>query len=412
MSYYKPYYIFSFFLLSFSILTFWFSKNLKIYFVIIGVSLLLTFYLFESFLLYKHFNRYEVQKIKQKIYFENTGKNYDTRPLIEVYQSLKEKGYTVKSSDIGYYLHKENPKLKIFPLTGISKTKTIVCNENGYYSIFESDRFGFNNPDKEWNNAQIDFAIIGDSYVQGDCLDRPKDMGSLLRKLSGKTVLNFGVGGSGILIQYGILKEYLPKNVKNIILFFYEGNDIKNLKTELEFQILNNYLENDKYTQKLKSRQNEIDDLIKKYINKVEAENSKSQKQYLIENSSKKLENFTKFLKLYRTRLLILKPQMKVPDEFGVIIDKIIKIASQKNSKLYFVYLPEYSRYKGFYYRNDQLKEVQSIIENKGIRFIDINKEVFSKEDDPLKLFPFGLYGHYTSEGYSKITNFIYNNLN
>ena len=41
--------------------------------------------------------------------------------------------------------------LKIFPLSGISKVDTILCNENGYYSVYQSDRYGFNNPDNEFS---------------------------------------------------------------------------------------------------------------------------------------------------------------------------------------------------------------------------------------------------------------------
>ena len=35
-------------------------------------------------------------------------------------------------------------------LSGKSFSKTICCNENGYYMIIDSDRYGFNNPDYEW----------------------------------------------------------------------------------------------------------------------------------------------------------------------------------------------------------------------------------------------------------------------
>jgi hypothetical protein len=37
------------------------------------------------------------------------------------------------------------------------------------------------------------------------------------------------------------------------------------------------------------------------------------------------------------------------------------------------------------------------------IHFIDIKSEIFDKEKNPLKLFPFELYGHYNIEGYKKI---------
>ena len=46
---------------------------------------------------------------------------------------------------------------KIFPLSGVSKSHLVNCNENGYYSIIETDRYGFNNPDDVWNSKEIDY---------------------------------------------------------------------------------------------------------------------------------------------------------------------------------------------------------------------------------------------------------------
>ena len=58
-----------------------------------------------------------------------------------------------------------------------------MCNENGYYSIYDSDRFGFNNPDDQWDQ-DLDFLLIGDSFVNGACVNRPNDIGSNLRKFN------------------------------------------------------------------------------------------------------------------------------------------------------------------------------------------------------------------------------------
>ena len=46
------------------------------------------------------------------------------------------------------------------------------------------------------------------------------------------------------------------------------------------------------------------------------------------------------------------------------------------------------------------------------IPFINIHKEVFEKEDNPLELFPFGMSGHYNEAGYSKISKAIYKFVN
>ena len=75
-----------------------------------------------------------------------------------------------------HYLNKDN---KILPFSGISNARTIYCNENGYYSIYKSDRFGFNNPDEEWDKKEIEYLLIGDSFTHGACVNRPNDITSV-----------------------------------------------------------------------------------------------------------------------------------------------------------------------------------------------------------------------------------------
>ena len=84
-------------------------------------------------------------------------------------------------------------------------------------SIYDSDRYGFNNPDKEWDYNEIEYFVIGDSFGHGACVNRPYDIASNLRTLTKKKVLNIGYGGNGPLIEYAALREYLPRNVKNVI---------------------------------------------------------------------------------------------------------------------------------------------------------------------------------------------------
>ena len=45
------------------------------------------------------------------------------------------------------------------------------------------------------------------------------------------------------------------------------------------------------------------------------------------------------------------------------------------------------------------------------IPFIDIHK-VFDKEKNPIKLFPFEMYGHYTVEGNEKIAQEVFEFIN
>ena len=53
------------------------------------------------------------------------------------------------------------------------------------------------NPDKEWDQNEIEFFLVGDSFVLGNCVNRPNDISSVLRKLSNKSVLNIGYANNG-----------------------------------------------------------------------------------------------------------------------------------------------------------------------------------------------------------------------
>ena len=115
-----------------------------------------------------------------------------------------------------------------------------------------------------------------------------------------------------------------------------------------------------------------------------------------------------KILKIYNTRALFAskKEPILVP-EFKKIIELSNNLAIQNNSKLYFIYLPDYSRYKNnFQYNN--YHEIKAFIKELNIPFIDIDAEVFKKEKDPLNLFPFRQNGHYTVDGYKKVAQKIF----
>ena len=144
------------------------SQKSKIYnFVILLFSILLSLYLCEGYLSYLKYKKGLEYKIK--VYKKETGKQYDTRSVLEVYNDEK------KNEDVAIrYLPQillerkkgEVGNLDLFPLSGISNIKTIFCNEEGFFSSYISDRYGFNNPDEVWNKKEIDTIIIGDSFVQ------------------------------------------------------------------------------------------------------------------------------------------------------------------------------------------------------------------------------------------------------
>jgi len=399
-SYYITYYLISSILIFLSIITFFIDQKIKEYLIIFSITSVISFYLFEGYLTFKEQLSTEQplrdQLLKEQLYEKQTGNKWDKRSKLEIYKDLKKTNneIVVTVAPTNYI----NNNQSIFTLSGISNSKTIFCNKIGYYSIYQSDRYGFNNPNTEWDKKEIEYLLVGDSFTRGICVNRPNDISSVLRTLSNKSVLNLGQSGNGPLIEYATLREYLNKNVKKVLWIYFEGNDLEDLVIEKKNNILINYLNDLNFTQNLKFKQNEIDDLA---IN-------------LIKERERKRESFKnkliKFIKIYNTRILILEAPTLAPkpvQEFKKIIQLTKELVEKNNSKLYFIYLTGYSRYKTNY-DNTNYNLVKNIISELNIPFIDIHKEVFEKEQNPLKLFPFELYGHYTAEGYKKVSETIY----
>ncbi len=383
--YYKYYYYISFILILFSFLSFLLSEKIKQYLIIVGISSLITFYIYEFYL---SLNAYKqiTERSRNILYEEEKAKS--------------NKLVTITVSP-GNFL---NDDLKVFPLSGMSNAFTLHCDENGYMSKYMSDRFGYNNPDDEWDKQNIKFFITGDSIVGGACVNRRDDITSILRTKTNSGAIQVGYGGNAPLIEYAALREYMSPsmNVENIIWVFAELNDIEGLNHELDNKILKNYITDLEFTQNLKDKQNIVDEIINKYISDkkhYEADNQRIN-EFSLQNKIKL------FFKLYYLRNSIIKP--KVNNDFKNIIILAKNLADKKKSKFHFVYMPTKERYSSLYYDNSNYIKIKKMINDLNINFIDVHKDIFLNEKDPVSLF--SKYGHYTVEGYEKIADLILKN--
>ena len=103
---------------------------------------------------------------------------------------------------------------------------------------------------------------------------------------------------------------------------------------------------------------------------------------------------------------LVIPEDKEVIQKFEKIILQIKKESEKRQSKLYFIYLPEYARY-AVSYENKQYELVKKMVEDNNIIFLD-GVELFKQEADPLSLFPFGLNGHYNEKGYSLVSKYLH----
>ena len=477
LKYYYKYYFLSLIFFILSISTFFISKKNKENLAVIIFSVLFTFYIIEIFLIFlvsnyatKNFINYKPNlKEHYSTYKKLTGKNFDKRTPFEIYTDMKKENPGVVMSTFPALFLKESKLDKnnnnfnstdIIPLSGISNSQTINCNENGYYSIFQSDRYGFNNDDNQWDKDYFEYILIGDSFAYGSCVNREENIAGNLSKIIGneKGVLNLGYGSIGPLIEYAILKEYFPKRSKkkNLLWFYYEKNDLNNLKNESENEVLSKYLKDKSFSQNLKEN-DDIKNIILKNFTNLKYLQKYYEEKILTEEEQKNLDNYIQirekeiqilrnelnynlftFLKLKYFRLntidfysnsdkrkgvnwsnldrffrsffkLNQNTQIKEITKLKEILINTKEIVKEHNMDLYFVYLPSNERFVLANNNNNyrHYNRIISLIDELDIKIIDVNKKIFSKKDDPLSFFPFRHYTHYTAEMYKLITQLI-----
>ena len=382
--FYLKYYVVSIVCVILSFASFFIGKELKIKIFLVSTSIVFSFYIVELYL-----------GIQFKSKFDHN--NYD------VVTEYKKKSLVNKNQTIAMLPRQINKNLH--SLGGISNKETIYCNEHGYFTNFKSDRYGFNNNDEVWDADEIEYLLVGDSFLLGSCVrENETIVGNLSNLNKHQKILNLGYSGNGPLLEYASLKEYLPElsAVKNIVWIYYEGNDFFELGIRLENKFLVKYLDDYNFKQNLVNKQNFIDEhlntrvsnLLKKPYNPAEFKSG-----YL-----------KKFLKLYNLRVIFFEPLFikRNYKEFKKIIINTQKFVKENNSNLYFVYIPTYESLSNFNFSRHKKKyhKVLEIIKNQNIILIDMFDE-FKKIDNPLKLYPFKDDGHLDGFGYRIIANSI-----
>jgi hypothetical protein len=384
------------------------------------VSTSIGLYLSEGILTLRYINFVNTEeKLFQEV-IKKSGIKYDTRTRIQAYDDLRKKDpetvlYVAPSS------FRTKTDQAIMPMSSISKKQTVGGNENGYYAVDLTDRYGFNNPDREWDKEIIEFLLIGDSFTIGNTVNQPDTIAGNLRKfiLKDKGALSLGHGGIGTLIEYAILREYLPLvNAKRVIWLYSELNDLTNLSDELKNKILLNYLNDENFTQNLYLKQNAIDNMINEYIlNELEPyyrdmKDNHTSGGGLRRFANMKQINWLHFIKLYKVRKLTIEKFLRSPNkEFAKILKLSKEFTENNGASFYFVYIPEYNRYKNKLSIADDsqnYKKVIQIIKDLEIPFIDLNEELFQKHKVPLSLYPFRSYGHFNELGYKTISEIIF----
>ena len=393
---YLKYYIFSSLTISLSICSFFLKKNININILLILISSYVTA-VFIEIILNKYYidkNKYKISKIE--FYNSKIVNDEDYRIFLPPKNFIKN-NYNFDSHDF-------------FPLSLNRNKKIIVCNENNFWLVQNTDKYGFINRDEDWDR-QNDIIFVGDSYAQGQCVKNNENFKYLFEK-ENINILNLGIGGSGTLITNAIYREYSQRDVKTIIWFFYEGNDLIELEDEISNVFLRKYLDNKLFKHNLLKKNKELDLFLEDY-HKESISNSKkhiAEWELSIFKLNKLRIQFYRGLEYMFSKNDNMIYQGNL-ENFVRIFEIFYSEIKSNNQELYFVYLPELARYldeKNNYIRDFQKSKIKNLItkEYVDVKFIDVHQDIFSKSDDFTELFPKS-GGHYSAKGYKLITKHI-----
>jgi hypothetical protein len=430
-SYIIYYVIFSSGILFFSIL-FFLKDTFKENILVSLTTFIFIAYISECFFLfYKSKSLTDIQINEKrrlewgKIILEKYNIEVDTRSKLEFQRDEKKKGNDLsvlitpyrmmQSEGIKNFSWKEGsdkPK-RIFPLAGLSNKLTVGDAETGKYNVYLTDRYGFNNPDNEWDEKGH-IVVIGDSTVHAIYLPWEDGWAGNIKKLTKKPTLALGIGNNGPLLELAILKEYAKKIKPEIIFWVYsEENDLLEVKEEIKSRTLSQYL-NENFTQNLSENQSLIDENYNFFLNSQikEKENNNESVTNPFSIDDKKKYNLISFIKLINLRQFLfnntiemIKGSVTKKDlsNFKKILLEAKDTTKSFNSKFFFVYVPASTRFIDSYeykLKDDGFHrdEVLKIVKELEIPIIDLWKLYFKDLDDPLSTLSFRLHSHYNKE--------------
>lgn len=289
---------------------------------------------------------------------------------------------------------------KIMPLAGISKSQTLVCQENSDLMAYLSDRHGFNNPDLLWDE-EVRGALIGDSFTHGACVNNTKNIQGQLLSSFGLSTINLGFGGSSQLYQLAVMNEYIDSiDTNHVFWIIFVGNDSQELKTEYQHPWLRQYLKHN-FSQQLSSRQTEIDQFWTQYSNSF----------------TSILRKYTHHLRLFN--LMNVLGIMRVQQEMDRPIDEMTenvlrqilvvkkgkKMLEDKNKKLTIVVLPDRNTFK-LPEAKQEYNFLIASLQEASIDTLDLRK-FLDKEVDAIAQLYTNKGFHYSPQGYQVVANAI-----
>lgn len=389
------------------------------------VSTAASLYAAEAYLAFEEYNNELGTDDRIRRAAERVDAPFDPRSRPEVVRDLKAQGKDAQPAMAPSTIVESDGISsvdggRLFPFGGIANATTVFCNESGAWSIYESDSYGFRNPNDAWVKEGVDVAFIGDSFTHGACLQDGEDIPGIFRN-KGLRTLNLGIGGTGPLIQLGVLTEYAAAMRPRYVAWIFFAEDPRDVVHENSSPTIMRYLE-DGFSQDLMKRNDEVQRSLRSYID-VEYERHlaqiKTARADRLTKITDRLISDAKVLTKLRRRVANLGAREKVTEgreELKLsLMAQALRAAKSRvgawGGKMVFVYLPTWYSYgskfdsygveidANYLLRQDIFKQVQA----EGIPILDLQANYFDHLKEPTAHYNFGTYGLFTKETYGLV---------
>jgi len=249
-------------------------------------------------------------------------------------------------------------KHDIIPLGTLPYKNLILCSE-GYGVInIKTDRFGFRNNDSLWKSKDVETVLIGDSFVDGQCVKEEFSVAGILNNKGHKT-LRLAQGGYSTIHYAFMAKIFLPIiKPKNLVIVFHENDyDLIDIN-EFHYKFflkkkINDYVNFAGLEPHPSETLRSFDADVGNFINEVHKKNKYS----IFDNARQSFDKLKKyfFLSNVKKNILSLTNSKKLLGSNSLAIDTAINICQNIKCNVYFV-LIRGSNYwdpqPDFYYEN------------------------------------------------------------
>lgn len=313
------------------------------------------------------------------------GFDLDTRDLAEVLRDLRARGVDAAAARRPIWSARG-----LTPLGYAPEKTVVVCNEVGQWLVYETDAHGFNNPRHAWS-SEARLLFVGDSFVEGYCWPGNRGFVEHIREQVPDT-LNLGVGGNGPLLVLASLVEFLPDSgAGDVLWFFYEGNDFRNMTEHLDHPLLRRYLE-DGFSQDLAARAPEIARIMEPF---AEAE------------SSDRRNDWRSWARLTALRARLgLRVGGKRFDwgAFERVVARASRLACDQGARIHFLLLPDQEPSAP----RAQIEMLEEVVRARGIPFHDLGPVLRTGEDPAANFsYPTPPHGHLSAQGNERLADFL-----